>query len=141
MGRLGDICTMPPIGANLRVVRRKSVSEIKRCSAGRTNLRSRGSEQQSASTHRHHAVQGAALVCSACARHVFARCIRTANPNQASFSPSGQREISVHSEPPLGHLRYDLTDVPPPLSPSTDQSRERTALEPQLTVAQQVKWH
>ena len=45
-------------------------------------------------------------------------CLRTANQNQASFSPFGQREISVHNELTLGHLRYHLTDVPPqPNSP------------------------
>ena len=38
--------------------------------------------------------------------------------NQESFSPVGQREISVLSELTLGHLRYHLTDVPPqPNSP------------------------
>ena len=50
--------------------------------------------------------------------HAFAVCIRTENQNQASFSPSGQHEISVPIELTLGHLRYHLTDVPPqPNSP------------------------
>ena len=45
--------------------------------------------------------------------HVFTVRIRTENQNQAGFSPSGLREISVLIEPTLGHLRYLLTDVPP----------------------------
>ena len=45
--------------------------------------------------------------------HAFAVCIRTGNQNQASFSPFGQREISVLSELAIGHLCYLLTDVPP----------------------------
>ena len=50
--------------------------------------------------------------------HVFTVCIRTENQNQASFSPFRLHEISVLIELTLGHLRYDLTDVPPqPNSP------------------------
>ena len=45
--------------------------------------------------------------------HVFTVCIRTEDQNQASFSPFGLHEISVHIELTLGHLRYSLTDVPP----------------------------
>ena len=43
----------------------------------------------------------------------FAVCIRTENQNQASFCPFALRKVSVLSELALGHLRYDLTDVPP----------------------------
>ena len=46
--------------------------------------------------------------------HVFTVCIRTENQNQASFPPFGPHEISVLMELTLGHLRYHLTDVPPP---------------------------
>jgi hypothetical protein len=50
--------------------------------------------------------------------HAFTVCIHTENQNQGGFSPYGQLEISVLNEPPLGHLRYYLTDVPPqPNSP------------------------
>ena len=50
--------------------------------------------------------------------HAFTVCIRTENQNQMSFYPFVLREISVLSELILGHLRYDLTDVPPqPNSP------------------------
>ena len=45
--------------------------------------------------------------------HAFAVCIRTGNQNQAGFCPFALREVSVLSEPALGHLRYLLTDVPP----------------------------
>ena len=45
--------------------------------------------------------------------HAFTVCIRTENQNQVSFSPFGQQEISVLFELTLGHLRYNLTDVPP----------------------------
>ena len=38
--------------------------------------------------------------------HVLTIGLRTAYQNQASLSPCGQREISVHSELTLGHLRY-----------------------------------
>ena len=45
-------------------------------------------------------------------------CIHTENQNQESFSPYGRHEISVLIELPVGHLRYDLTDIPPqPNSP------------------------
>ena len=50
--------------------------------------------------------------------HAFTVCIHTENQNQGGFSPYGLHEISVLVEPPLGHLRYRLTDVPPqPNSP------------------------
>ena len=46
-------------------------------------------------------------------------CIHTENQNQGGFYPFILLEISVLNEPPLGHLRYCLTDVPPqPNSPS-----------------------
>ena len=45
-------------------------------------------------------------------------CIHTENQNQGDFYPFVLLEISVLHEPPLGHLRYGLTDVPPqPNSP------------------------
>ena len=45
-------------------------------------------------------------------------CIHTENQNQGDFYPFVLLEISVLYEPPLGHLRYGLTDVPPqPNSP------------------------
>ena len=45
-------------------------------------------------------------------------CIHTENQNQGGFYPFVLHEISVLIEPPLGHLRYLLTDVPPqPNSP------------------------
>ena len=45
-------------------------------------------------------------------------CIHTENQNQGGFYPFILLEISVLNEPPLGHLRYLLTDVPPqPNSP------------------------
>lgn len=45
-------------------------------------------------------------------------CIHTENQNQGDFYPFVLLEISVLHEPPLGHLRYRLTDVPPqPNSP------------------------
>ena len=50
--------------------------------------------------------------------HAFAVCIHTENQNQGGFYPYVLLEISVLDEPPLGHLRYYLTDVPPqPNSP------------------------
>src|SRR5258705_13707690 len=50
--------------------------------------------------------------------HTFMVCIHTENQNQGDFSPFVLLEISVLHEPPLGHLRYSLTDVPPqPNSP------------------------
>ena len=50
--------------------------------------------------------------------HAFAVCIHTENQNQVGFYPFVLREISVLTEPALGHLRYHLTDVPPqPNSP------------------------
>ncbi|PIA12640.1 hypothetical protein COEREDRAFT_94980 [Coemansia reversa NRRL 1564] len=42
-----------------------------------------------------------------------------ASPNQGGICPFDLQEISVLFEPPFGHLRYCLTDVPPqPNSPS-----------------------
>jgi len=50
--------------------------------------------------------------------HAFTVCICTENQNQTSFCPFVQHEISVLVELVFGHLRYDLTDVPPqPNSP------------------------
>lgn len=50
--------------------------------------------------------------------HTFMVCIHTENQNQGGFYPFVLLEISVLHEPPLGHLRYRLTDVPPqPNSP------------------------
>jgi hypothetical protein len=44
--------------------------------------------------------------------------IHTENRNQGGFYPFVLLEISVLNEPPLGHLRYRLADVPPqPNSP------------------------
>ncbi|KDQ71533.1 hypothetical protein L798_10643, partial [Zootermopsis nevadensis] len=45
--------------------------------------------------------------------HAFAVCISTVNQDQVGFCPFALREVSVLSEPTLGHLRYDLIDVPP----------------------------
>ena len=45
--------------------------------------------------------------------HAFAVCISTENQDQVGFCPFALREVSVLSEPTLGHLRYDLIDVPP----------------------------
>ncbi|PIC13182.1 hypothetical protein B9Z55_027843 [Caenorhabditis nigoni] len=45
--------------------------------------------------------------------HAFAVCTRTESQDQASFCPFALREVSVLSELALGHLRYDLIDVPP----------------------------
>ena len=50
--------------------------------------------------------------------HTFMVCIHTENQNQGGFCPFALLEVSVLNEPPLGHLRYRLTDVPPqPNSP------------------------
>jgi hypothetical protein len=50
--------------------------------------------------------------------HTFMVCIHTENQNQGGFYPFVLLEISGLDEPPLGHLRYLLTDVPPqPNSP------------------------
>ncbi len=50
--------------------------------------------------------------------HAFTVCIHAENQNQGGFYPYVLLEISVLNEPPLGHLRYRLTDVPPqPNSP------------------------
>ncbi|KAK6616764.1 hypothetical protein RUM43_015131, partial [Polyplax serrata] len=43
----------------------------------------------------------------------FAVPMRTGHRDQASFCPFALREVSVHAELALGHLRYSLTDVPP----------------------------
>ena len=45
--------------------------------------------------------------------HVFTVLIHIENKNQASISPFGRHGISVLVEQTLGHLRYNLTDVPP----------------------------
>ena len=45
--------------------------------------------------------------------HAFTVCIRTENQDQASFCPFALCEVSVLTEPTLGHLRYYFTDVPP----------------------------
>jgi hypothetical protein len=45
--------------------------------------------------------------------HTFMVCIHTENQNQGDFCPFALLEIPVLHEPPLGHLRYGLTDVPP----------------------------
>ena len=50
--------------------------------------------------------------------HAFTVCIRTENQKQMSFYPFVLHEISVLIELTLGHLRDNLTDVPPqPNSP------------------------
>ena len=46
--------------------------------------------------------------------HAFTVRIRTGNQNQTSFYPFVPHEISILVELILGHLRYLLTDVPPP---------------------------
>ena len=43
----------------------------------------------------------------------FAVLIRTENKDQAGFCPFALREVSVLSEPTLGHPRYCFVDVPP----------------------------
>ena len=55
--------------------------------------------------------------------HTFMVRIHTENRNQGGFYPFVLLEISVLDEPPLGHLRYHLTDVPPqPNSPPDNVS-------------------
>src|ERR1041384_8057908 len=55
--------------------------------------------------------------------HTFMVCIHTENQNQGDFYPFVLLEISVLHEPPLGHLRYGLTDGPPqPNSPPDNVS-------------------
>ena len=50
--------------------------------------------------------------------HSFKVRIHTEDRNQGGMCPFALQEISVLFEPPLGHLRYCLTDVPPqPNSP------------------------
>ena len=51
---------------------------------------------------------------------VFTICIHTENNNKVSISPFGPHRISVLVEPPLGHMRYNLTDVPPQPNSLTD---------------------
>uniref|UniRef100_A0A0D2ZQ68 Senescence-associated protein n=1 Tax=Brassica oleracea var. oleracea TaxID=109376 RepID=A0A0D2ZQ68_BRAOL len=46
--------------------------------------------------------------------HAFTVRIRTENQNQTRFYPFVPHEISILVELILGHLRYLLTDVPPP---------------------------
>jgi hypothetical protein len=49
----------------------------------------------------------------------FTVSLRTEKLNQADIYPCDLREVSVHSESTLGHLRYRLVDVPPqPNSPT-----------------------
>jgi hypothetical protein len=69
--------------------------------------------------------------------HAFAVCISTENQDQVGFCPFALREVSVLSEPTLGHLRYDLIDVPPQSNSPTDtvfgpnrQSAKRPGLIP-----------
>ena len=50
--------------------------------------------------------------------HAFVVCIHT--ENQVGFYPFVLCEISVLTEPALGHLRYHLTDVPPQPNSSPD---------------------
>ena len=52
--------------------------------------------------------------------HAFAVCISTENQDQVGFCPFALREVSVLSEPTLGHLRYNLIDVPPQSNSQTD---------------------
>ncbi|CAG8754292.1 3757_t:CDS:2, partial [Dentiscutata erythropus] len=72
--------------------------------------------------------------------HTFMVCIHTENQNQGSFYPFVLLEISVLNEPPLGHLRYLLTDVPPqPNSPpdnvfNSDQSINDLKAESKKTI-------
>ena len=53
--------------------------------------------------------------------HVFTVLIHTENKNQASISPFGRHGISVLVEQTLGHLRYNLTDVPPQPNSQSDE--------------------
>ena len=55
-------------------------------------------------------------------------CIHTENQNQGDFYPFVLLEISVLDEPPLGHLRYLLTDVPPSQTPHLTMSSTRIGL-------------
>jgi hypothetical protein len=56
--------------------------------------------------------------------HAFTVCIHAENQNQINFYPFVLHEISVLIEFIFGHLRYDLTDVPPqPNSPPDYVSR------------------
>jgi hypothetical protein len=58
----------------------------------------------------------------------FTVSLRTEKLNQADIYPCDLREVSVHSESTLGHLRYRLVDVPPqPNSPSGCVSLEMAA--------------
>ena len=60
-------------------------------------------------------------------------CIHTENQNQGGFYPFVLLEISVLHEPPLGHLRYRLTDVPPqPNSPPDNVLRPDRAADAAL---------
>ncbi|KAL5964092.1 hypothetical protein TSMEX_008176, partial [Taenia solium] len=74
--------------------------------------------------------------------HAFTVCIRTENQNQVSFCPSTPRQVSVPAELTLGHLRYDLTDVPPQSnSPPDNVSRSgRTSLSPPPPTADNNDW-
>ena len=63
--------------------------------------------------------------------HAFAVCISTENQDQVGFCPFALREVSVLSEPTLGHLRYNLIDVPPQSNspPDTVFGASRAAIE------------
>ena len=50
----------------------------------------------------------------------FAMRTPTENQDQASIWPFALRDISVHAEVALGHLRYRLTVVPPQSNSSPD---------------------
>lgn len=56
-------------------------------------------------------------------------CIHTENQNQGGFYPFVLLEISVLHEPPLGHLRYRFTDVPPQQIPHLTMSSTRISPE------------
>lgn len=60
----------------------------------------------------------------------FTACTHAESPSQAGFCPFALREVSVLTEPALGHLRYLLADVPPqPNSPpDTVFNANRTTL-------------
>jgi hypothetical protein len=55
--------------------------------------------------------------------HAFTVCIRTVNQDQKHFSPFGQHKVSVLVECFLGHLRYNLIDVPPQSNSPSDTVR------------------
>jgi hypothetical protein len=76
----------------------------------------------------------------------FTVSLRTEKLNQADICPCAPREVSVHSESTLGHLRYRLVDVPPqPNSPTGCVSlewvrgRQRRARGPTHAVVPEVR--